>query len=57
MFLPDIFIKVCVINFTVTLEGLEEQLLGEVVNREIPEVEQAKIELIIEVSRGKKNLK
>ena len=56
-FLPETFIRVSVVNFTVTLEGLEEQLLGEVVNREKPEVERIKSELIIEVAKGKLNLK
>ena len=38
-FLPDVFIRVTVINFTVTEQGLEDQLLGDVVSREMPEVE------------------
>lgn len=38
-FLPDIFIRTTVINFTVTELGLEEQLLGDVVKKEMPEVE------------------
>jgi dynein heavy chain, axonemal len=38
-YLPEIFIRVTVINFTVTNEGLEEQLLGQVVQIEMPEVE------------------
>jgi len=33
-YLPDICIKVTLINFTVTLEGLEDQLLVEVVKSE-----------------------
>ena len=41
-FLPEIFIRVTVINFTVTTEGLEEQLLGEVVSIELPEVEEVR---------------
>lgn len=38
-YLPEIFIKVTVINFTATFEGLEDQLLADVVKNEKPEVE------------------
>jgi dynein heavy chain, axonemal len=38
-YLPEICIKVTLINFTVTFEGLEQQLLGDVVVAEKPEVE------------------
>jgi len=37
--LPEICIKVCLINFTVTPQGLEDQLLVEVVKCERPELE------------------
>lgn len=30
-YLPEIFIKVTVINFLITFEGLKDQLLGDVV--------------------------
>lgn len=30
-FLPEVFIKLCVINFTVTPAGLQDQLLADVV--------------------------
>lgn len=33
-FLPEIFIRVNIINFTVTFEGLQEQLLANVVKHE-----------------------
>jgi dynein heavy chain len=36
---PEVCIKVTLINFTVTFEGLEEQLLGDVVVKERPDVE------------------
>jgi dynein heavy chain len=36
---PEVCIKVTLINFTVTSMGLEEQLLGDVVIKEKPEVE------------------
>ena len=38
-FLPEICIKLTVINFTVTFDGLEEQLRADVVINEAPEVE------------------
>jgi dynein heavy chain, axonemal len=38
-YLPEICIKVTVINFTVTPEGLEDQLLVDVVAQERPELE------------------
>lgn len=41
-YLPEICIKVTVINFTVTPEGLEDQLLVDVVAYEQPELEQQK---------------
>ncbi|KAL4466850.1 hypothetical protein ABPG74_010447 [Tetrahymena malaccensis] len=56
-FLPEIFIRVTVINFTVTELGLEEQLLGDVVRKEMPEVELTKNELIISIAQGKTQLK
>lgn len=45
------------INFTVTELGLEEQLLGEVVGIEVPEIEHTKQDLIQQIARGKMNLK
>ena len=42
-YLAETFIKVTIINFTVTLEGLEDQLLADVVNIEKPEVEQKRV--------------
>jgi len=38
-YLPDTFIKVTIINFTVTTIGLEEQLLGDLVKKEEPNIE------------------
>jgi dynein heavy chain, axonemal len=56
-YLPEIFIRVTVINFTVTEAGLEEQLLGDVVRREMPEVELTRIELVVSIAKDKVNLK
>ena len=55
-FLPEVFIRVSVINFTVTELGLEEQLLADVVSKEMPEKEQLKNELIMSISRNKQSL-
>jgi dynein heavy chain len=49
-YLPEICIKLNVINFTVTLDGLEEQLLADVVLQEKPEVEKTRSELIINLA-------
>ena len=48
-YLPEICIKVTIINFTVTLAGLEDQLLAEVVKVERPELEEKRGELIVQV--------
>lgn len=45
-YLPEITIKVTLINFTVTEIGLEEQLLIEVVKFERAELEEERINLI-----------
>lgn len=55
-FLPEVFIRVSVINFTVTQPGLEEQLLADVVSKEMPEKEQLKNELIMSISKNKQSL-
>jgi len=39
LYKPEIYIKMTIINFTVTFQGLEDQLLGEVVIKEKPHVE------------------
>ena len=54
---PEVCIKVTLINFTVTSSGLEEQLLGDVVVKEKPEVEAKRQELVVSMDRDKKTLK
>ena len=39
-YLPEVCIKVTIINFTVTTVGLEDQLLGDVVLQERPDVQE-----------------
>jgi len=55
-YLPEVCIKVTLINFTVTLEGLEDQLLGLVVREERPDLEKAKNNLVISLAADKKQL-
>ena len=55
--LPEICIKVTLINFTVTQIGLEDQLLGDVVRKERPDLEEAKDRLVVSIANDKKQLK
>ncbi|KAG3108336.1 Dynein heavy chain 6, axonemal [Phytophthora idaei] len=55
-FVPDVYIRVNVINFTVTSDGLEEQLLSDVVQRERMEVEERKHTLLASIARDQKQL-
>jgi len=55
-YLPDVFIQLSVINFSVTLEGLEDQLLSSVVSHEMPELENQRNQLIVEISKDQKTL-
>lgn len=54
---PEVCIKVTLINFTVTFEGLEEQLLGDVVVKEKPEVEAKRDAIVLQMAADKKTLK
>ena len=56
-FLPEICIKLTIINFTVTFEGLEEQLLADAVINEAPEVEVKRDKLVMEIATSKNELK
>ena len=55
-YLPEIFIKVNIINFTVTFEGLEDQLLADVFRNEQPELEMQRDLNITNLARYKKNI-
>lgn len=55
-FLPDICIKVTLINFTVTLEGLQDQLLSRVVQQEIPKLEEQRKEILHNLGEFDKRL-
>ena len=56
-YLPEVCIKVTIINFTVTKLGLEGQLLADVVKKERPELEQQRNSLIVNIANDKKSLK
>ncbi|XP_007947093.1 dynein axonemal heavy chain 6 [Orycteropus afer afer] len=56
-YLPEVCIKVTVINFTVTKSGLEDQLLSDVVRLEKPELEEQRIKLIVRINTDKNQLK
>jgi dynein heavy chain len=56
-FKPEIQAQTTVINFTVTLDGLEEQLLGNVVKHEKPGLEEEKAALITQMNEDKITMK
>ncbi|XP_069761611.1 dynein axonemal heavy chain 3 isoform X2 [Narcine bancroftii] len=56
-YLPEVAVKVCLLNFMITPLGLEDQLLGIVAAKEKPELEEKKNLLILESAQNKKQLK
>ena len=50
-------VKVTVLNFMITPEGLQDQLLGILAAEEKPELEDMKNKLIVESANNKKQLK
>lgn len=54
---PEIMSKTMVINYTVTMTGLRDQLLNVVVEFEKPEKEKQRKDLIIQQSENRKTLK
>ncbi|KAM6320279.1 dynein axonemal heavy chain 3 [Podargus strigoides] len=56
-YLPEVAVKVCLLNFMITPLGLQDQLLGIVAAKEKPELEEKKNQLIIESAANKKELK
>ncbi|CAK9103626.1 Dynein axonemal heavy chain 7 (Axonemal beta dynein heavy chain 7) (Ciliary dynein heavy chain 7) (Dynein heavy chain-like protein 2) (hDHC2) [Durusdinium trenchii] len=56
-YLPEVSVKVTLLNFMITPVGLEDQLLGTVVAKERPDLEKEKSELILETSKNKAMLK
>ncbi|KAL5972264.1 Dynein heavy chain 7 axonemal [Taenia solium] len=56
-YMPEVAVKVTLVNFMITSEGLNDQLLGIVVARERPELEDEKNKLILQGAANKKKLK
>ncbi|GAB1598116.1 dynein heavy chain 3, axonemal-like [Argonauta hians] len=56
-YLPEVSLKVTLVNFVITPNGLEDQLLGIVAAREKPHLEEKKNKLIIESAQNKRQLK
>jgi dynein heavy chain len=53
-YLPELSTKVTILNFMITYEGLNDQLLGILVKKERPDLEKEKERLIIESANNKK---
>merc|ERR1712100_125910 len=56
-YLPEVCIKVTVINFTVTMSGLVDQLLGDVVGKERPDVEERMVKLVMSIAADQKQMR
>lgn len=56
-YLPEVSVKVTLLNFMITPLGLQDQLLSLVAAKEKPELEEVKNQLIIESAENKKQLK
>ncbi|KAJ3206419.1 Dynein heavy chain 7, axonemal [Entophlyctis luteolus] len=56
-YLPELSTKVTIVNFMITPEGLEDQLLGIVAAKERPELEEEKNRLVLASAANKKQLK
>uniref|UniRef100_A0A8V0Y274 Dynein axonemal heavy chain 7 n=1 Tax=Gallus gallus TaxID=9031 RepID=A0A8V0Y274_CHICK len=56
-YLPEISVKVTLLNFMITPEGMQDQLLGIVVARERPDLEGEKQALILQGAANKRQLK
>ncbi|XP_072525468.1 dynein axonemal heavy chain 12 isoform X2 [Salminus brasiliensis] len=56
-YLPELATKVSLLNFMITPEGLEDQLLGIVVAKERPELEEERNALILQSATNRKQLK
>jgi dynein heavy chain len=56
-YLPEISVKVTLLNFMITPEGLEDQLLGIVVAQERPDLQEVKDKLVVQSADNARKLK
>jgi len=56
-YLPEVTVKVTLLNFMITPQGLHDQLLGVVVAKELPILEEKKDQLIVESATNRRMLK
>lgn len=56
-YLPEVTVKVTLLNFMITPQGLQDQLLGIVVAKDLPSLEEKKNQLIVEGANNKRILK
>ncbi|CAH8577937.1 unnamed protein product [Schistosoma turkestanicum] len=56
-FTPEISARTSIIDFTVTMKGLEEQLLGRVIMSERHELEAQRVQLMLDVQSNKTKIK
>merc|ERR1719487_1099348 len=55
-YLPEVAVKVTLLNFMITFVGLQDQLLNIVVQKERPELADEKARLVVEGAENKKLL-
>jgi len=56
-YLPEVAVKVTLLNFMITSTGLSDQLLGSVVAEERPDLEERRGQLVVESAENKRKLK
>ena len=56
-YLPETAVKVTLLNFMITVDGLSDQLLGIVVAEERPDLESQRQELVVTSAENKRRLK
>lgn len=55
-FAPETTAKIAMVNFAISVDGLVDQLLGIIVARERPELEEERSQVISQINENKKNL-